>query len=89
MSSNLLVLTALGQALGKPLKLKWKGKGEVKKSEGEVEIQSSHNNEVVQTSYLLSAEGTGCQSRCFARGCTEPYRQTSIDSHNRNSSYWI
>lgn len=69
----------LGQALGKPLKLKWKDKGDVKKGECEVEIQSSHNNEVVQISYLLSAEGTGCQHRCFARECTEAYKQTSID----------
>lgn len=77
MSSNLRVVTVLGQALGKTLK--WKGKGEVKKREGEVGIQSSHNNEVVQISYLLSAEGTGCQSRCFARGRTKAYKQTSID----------
>lgn len=69
----------LGQALGKPLKLKWKGKGEVKKSEGEVEIKSDHNNEVVQSSYLLSAERAGCQSRCFARGCTKAYKQTFTD----------
>lgn len=45
MSSNLLVVPVLGQTLSKPLK--WKGKDEVKKSEGEVEIQSSRNNEVV------------------------------------------
>lgn len=74
MTSNLQVVTVLGQALGKPLKLKWKDKGEC-----EVEIQSSHNNEVVQISYLLSAEGTGCQHRCFARECTEAYKQTSTD----------
>lgn len=39
----------------------------------------AHNNEVVQTSYLLSAEGTECLSGCFARGYTEACRQTSID----------
>lgn len=38
----------------------------------------AHNNEVVQTSYLLSAEGTECQSGCFARGCAEACRQNSI-----------